>query len=224
MERKAINPPISSFVVFSGGGGLITRTIDLELDAGENQIRLREVPASFDPETFTVELGEKRVTLREFVIKKPNRQYVDDNLERKGDCAKRLIEESIELGERRREIIEICEVVKLRTYLDEEVDLVLWLDAPEPIETSLTLSYFIDDARFKWKPTLLVELDENWEKAHVNGFFAIENESAKRFDDVEVMFADFSKDMTDDTSSLRLAPEQFKRELNKQRMNVMTFK
>ncbi len=218
MKTMEINPEIERFVVFSGGGGLVTREASMALEGGLNQITVREVPASFDPETFVLELTPEAARLTEFVIKKPNRQYVDDNLRREGACAQRLINDSVELGERRPEILEICEAVKRRTYLDEEVHLVIWVEVDEARDATLKLSYFIDDARFKWKPTILVELDENWEEAHVKGFIAIENESAKRFDNVEVSFADFAKEMSGDATNEALAPKKLKRAMKGKRM------
>lgn len=224
MKQYDINPPITSFVVFSGGGGLISREATIALGKGNNKVTIREIPASFDPETFIVDVDDSRVKLKEFIIKKPNRQYVEDNLKREGNCAKKLINESIEIGTRRKEILEICEAVSLRTYIDEEVYLVIWLETPEDIEIKLRLSYFIDDTRFKWKPTIIVELDENWDKCHIKGFIAITNESEKRFDEVEVSFADFTKDMTEDSTNLRLEPEKFKAAMKKQRMKMMYLK
>ena len=224
MNQQKIDPPIKNFVVFSGGGGLITREAAVTLQAGKNQVIIQEVPASFDPETFVLEFDDPAVKLREFVIKKPNRQYVDDNLRREGECAKRLINESMELGPARPEILEICEAVSLRTFIDEEVYLMVWLEAPVAVEGTLTLSYFIDDVRFKWKPTLIVELDEDWKRCRVKGFIAITNESARRFDDVEVSFADFAKEMTEDARNVRLEPDQFKFEMKKQRMKMMQIK
>ena len=85
-------------------------------------------------------------------------------------------------------------------------------------------SLVADDARFKWKPTIIVELDENWEKGHVKGFIAITNESAKRFDDVDVSFADFAKDMSEDAMNIRLQPAEFKMAAKKQRMKMMKIK
>jgi hypothetical protein len=224
MSKLEINPPIKSFVVFSGGGGLITREETLRLQAGKNQIVIREVPASFDPETFVAEFESKKVKLQEFVIKKPNRQYVDDNLRREGECAQRLINESVELGEQRRDILEICEAVSLRTYIDEEVYLVIWVEVPDSTESKLILSYFVDDVRFRWKPTIIAELDEDQQQCHVRGFIAITNESAKRLDEVEVSFADFAKDMSEDATGLRLEPKEFKVEMKKQRMKMMQIK
>ncbi len=224
MNAIEINPKINNFVVFSGGGGLITRKISLNLIKGINEITVKDVPASFDSDTLVVDFNSDKVKLQEYVIKKPNRKYVDDNLKREGDCADRLISESIELGTMRPDILEICENVSNRTYIDEEVYLVVIADAEVDIKISLTISYFIDDARFKWKPTIIVELDENWENCKVKGFIAISNESANKFEDVDVSFADFAKDMNEDAVNTRLEPQEFKAKMKKQRMKMMKFK
>lgn len=220
MNQKEVNPAITKFVVFSGGGGLITRQIEVDLESGTNKITIREVPSSFDPETLNIDFEPRDVKLREFVIKKPNRQYVEDNLRREGVCAQKLIHDSVELGSFRPEILEICESVSLRTYLDEEVYLVLWLDTEEKKKVQLTLSYFIDDARFRWKPTLIVEMDENSNEAKLKGLIAITNESARCFGDVEVSFADFAKDMQDDSLNFRGTPEQMKMQMKQQPMKM----
>ncbi|BBM86681.1 hypothetical protein [Candidatus Uabimicrobium amorphum] len=224
MNKIEVNPQITNFVLFSGGGGLISREQLLALTAGTNQIVIREVPASFDPETLVIDFDQPNVNISEFVIKKPNRQYVDDNLKREGACAEKLIQNSVEIGNRRPEIIDVCESVMLRTYLDEEVYLVICLKTDKEISTKLTMSYFIDDTRFSWKPTITVELDENGETAMVKGFIAITNESAKRFENVEVSFADFAKDMGEDATNMRLEPKKFKEEMRKKRVRMMKLK
>jgi hypothetical protein len=215
------DPPISHFVIFSGGGGLVERTGEVDLPAGESRLLLRGVPASFDPESLTVQLDG--ATLKEIVIRVPNRQYVEDNLKREGAAARRLIDTSVDIGARRAQIIELCEDVALRTYLDEEVELTLWAVAAEARRVEVTLTYFINDSRFRWKPTITVELGEDGQ-ARVRGYVAITNDSAHRFEDVEISFADFARDFTDDAQSYRVPPDEMRAQMRKQVMKNMVFK
>lgn len=224
MEEIETDPEISEFIVFSGGGGLINRKARLSLPKGETRIRIRGIPASFDPETFVVEIKDKKIELREMIIKKPNRQYVEDNLRREASCANNLINTSVEIGPRRRELIEICEEVSLRTYLDEEVFVSVRVKAKQGIKTDLQISYFIDDARFRWKPTVTVEVGENGVDIRVLGFIAITNDSARLFKDIEVSYAEFTKDMKEDLDFSNVAPQELRRMMTKQAMNVAHFK
>ena len=57
----------------------------------------------------------------------------------------------MELGARRPEIIDICEAVKLRTYLDEEVYLVVWLEAKAEAKITLSISYFIRGEAYRFR-------------------------------------------------------------------------
>jgi hypothetical protein len=223
MEEVEVNPDISEFIVFSGGGGLINRKADVSFPKGETRVRIRGVPASFDPETFLVEIDAKKLELQEIIIKKPNRQYVEDNLRREATTANRLIQDSVEIGERRKEIIEICEEVSLRTYLDEEVYVLVRVKAKSPVKSSLLISYFIDDARFKWKPTVTVEVSDG-ESVRIQGFIAITNDSARLFKGIEVSFAEFTKDMKEDAGFAQIEPRALRAMMTKQAMNVAHFK
>jgi hypothetical protein len=224
MPDQIFDPPISHFVIFSGGGGLIEREGQVTLAAGENQLQIKGVPASFDPETLLVQPKTDSVRLKELVVKKPSRQYVEDNLRREGAAARKLIEHSVEVGAKRAALIEICEEVAQRTYLDEEVDLNVWLVSPSAQSFVLKLSYFVDDARFKWKPTLSVELDKDNGEVRVRGLIAITNESAHRLTDVEVSFADFARDLSENEKNYRVPPEELRAALNKQVLRKMMLK
>jgi hypothetical protein len=219
--EASFDPPISHFVIFSGGGGLIERVAAIDLEAGENRLRVHGVPASFDPESFTVEIGG--ATLKEIVVRVPNRQYVEDNLKREGAAARRLIEASVDVGAQRGQIIELCEDVALRTYLDEEVELTLWVTAEKSGSSRVAMSYFVNDGRFRWKPTVTVELGPN-DTARVRGYIAITNDSAHRLADVEISFADFARDLGSDAQSYRVPPEEMKAQMRQQVVKNMMLK
>ena len=219
---NSFDPPITHFVIFSGGGGFIQRKAEVELDAGEHLLKVKAVPASFDPETFFVSLGDK-ARLLQTVIRKPNRKYVEDILEREGSAARRLIEASSEVGAQRSKIIEICEDIAQRTYLDEEVDLHLRIDSTEKHTETIELSYFIDDTRFSWRPSLTVELSDDGE-VRLRGVIAITNESAHTFENVEVSFADFAKESHESASNYRAPPGEMRQRMRKAVMKKMMFK
>jgi hypothetical protein len=225
VTEHPFDPPISHFVVFSGGGGLIERAGEADVGAGETLLRVRGVPASFDPETFVVNL--EGATLKEIVIKIPSRQYVEDNLRREGAAAQRLIELSVDVGPRRAQIINIAEDIAKRTYLDEEVELTIWVVAAQAGRAKVKMSYFIDDARFKWKPTITVEMGEvsadGTTEVRVRGMVAISNESAHRLTDVDISFADFAREFAADAYNYRVPPEEMKNQMRRQVMKKMMF-
>ena len=123
----------------------------------------------------------------------------------------------------RRSILEICEDISLRTYLDEEVYLLLWIVSPEDAAGSIKLSYFIDDSRFSWKPTITVDQNSEGNEVDIQGLIAIKNESSIRFDNVEVRFADFAKDFKEGSENYRVAPAELKSQMKRGKMNVMLF-
>ncbi|MHC1590703.1 MAG: hypothetical protein ACXQS8_01315, partial [Candidatus Helarchaeales archaeon] len=51
-----VNPPITRAIIFSGGGGLVVRQQKIKVNPGKNIFEVQEVPASFDPDTTTVEI------------------------------------------------------------------------------------------------------------------------------------------------------------------------
>jgi len=218
--EQSLNPGIQQLTIFSGGGGLVNRRAKLAVPQGESDIRVIGIPASFNQETFVARVEGKGISLRQVAIRKPTRQYVDDTLQREGACAQQLIQHSTNLGARRGEIIEVCEEVALRSYLDVEVDVVLSVSAQSAAEAEVTISYFIDDGRYKWTPFISVETDAG-DEATVEGFIAVQNDSPHRFEDVEVAFAEFTH-TTDENAILdKLDNVQYQSRMKTQRMNVM---
>ena len=64
-----INPIITQFVIFSGGGGLVSRSQSINLTAGKNIFEVQDVPTSFIGETVKVELENVEAKLTQIVIK-----------------------------------------------------------------------------------------------------------------------------------------------------------
>lgn len=189
--------------------------------AGPNRLRIRGVPASFDPVSLGVQLDG--ATLKEIVIRVPNRQQVERDLAREATVARRLIDTSVGIGARRAPILQMCDELSQRSYLDEEIELTLWVDALRAGTLGVSLSYFINDERFAWKPTMTVELGEDG-TARLRGHIAITNDSAFRLDDVEVSFADFARDSSVEARSYRVAPDELRTQMKQQVLKKMVFK
>jgi hypothetical protein len=218
-----IDPPIAQFTIFSGGGGLIAREGPVELTSGLNLLRVRGVPASFDPETFVVRVEGKGLEMAQVAVRKPSRQYVEDTLKREGACAQMLINTSVDLGRRRPGIIDTCEEVMLRTYRDEEVEIVLRVRAGKDAKGKVILSYFIDDPRFSWSPAVIVDVGDD-DKVNVEGFITVKNESTHLFEDIEVAFADFAHSAKEDAYNQTLDNVQYQVARASKRMNMMMLK
>ncbi len=214
-----IEPKIERFTVFSGGGGQITRRAGLRVAAGENVVKVKGIPASMDPETFVVTVEGRKLKIKQISMRKPTRQYVEDTLRREGTTAQNLIGSSVELGPKRQEIINVCEQVLLRTYLDEEMDVTVWVNADEPVDGEMVFSYFVDDGRYGWTPSISVEIGEG-DECVIHGYIAIRNDSPHRLADVDIDFAEISRSFSD-TGKLDLG--QMKTAMRAQRMNVMKF-
>ncbi len=216
----SLNPGIEHLTIFSGGGGLVTRKGRLEIPAGETDLHVLGIPAAFSQESFVARIEGKGISLRQIALRKPTRQYVDDTLQREGACAQGLIQASTNLGPRRPEIIEVCEEVALRSYLDVEVEVVLTVHADSKAEAAVTFSYFVDDPRYRWTPFISVETDAS-DEARVEGFIAVKNDSPHRFDNVEVSFAEFTYTTNEAESLTKLDNVQYQARMKSQRMNVM---
>ncbi len=216
MIEHEIEPKVERFTVFSGGGQ-VTRRSSIKLLAGENVIKVKGIPASMDPETFVVTIEGKKNVIKQIAMRKPTRQYVEDTLKREGATAQNLIGSSVELGAKRHEIINVCEQVLLRTYLDEEMDVTVWVIADEPSESSMSFAYFIDDNRYGWTPSISVEMGEG-DECIIHGYIAIRNDSPHRLTDVDIDFASISRSV-EDTGNLNV--NEMKSAMKNKRMNVM---
>ncbi len=190
-----INPPCKKFVIFSGGGGLITRSQVVEVPAGQTIFEISEVPASFDPNTTTVELlditsGE--VELSQTDVRRPDKRIVDSFIDREKTASDAIIKASTDLrGTNREKIIQICESAYYRRYEDMLGTIAVSVNAKSPSKFTLQINYFIEDSRIKWKPAIHVKIDKDTKKAHIEGYIMAMNNSDFSFENVECEFAEF---------------------------------
>ena len=97
-----LNPQHSKFVIFSGGGGLVERKQMVKIDRpGINSFEIMDVPASFDPDTTTVEINNINpvgsAELMQIVARRPDRKYIEDYIERERSASDQIISESVNL-------------------------------------------------------------------------------------------------------------------------------
>lgn len=190
-----INPPCKKFVIFSGGGGLISRSLVVEVPAGQTSFEISEVPASFDPNTTTVELldivsGE--VELIQTDVRRPDKRIVDSFIQREKDASNQIIQASTDLrGANRDKIIQISESAYYRRYEDMLGTITVSVNAKAPSKFTLQINYFIEDSRIKWKPAIHVNIDKATKRADISGFIMVMNNSDFNFENVECEFAEF---------------------------------
>ena len=189
------NPPCKKFVIFSGGGGLITRSQVVEVPAGQTTFEISEVPASFDPNTTTVELLDITtgdVELNQTDVRRPDKRIVESFIQREKAASDAIIKASTDLrGSNREKIIQICESAYYRRYEDMIGMVSVSINAKVPTKFTLQISYFIEDSRIKWKPAIHVKIDKQTKQARVEGYIMVMNNSDFSFENVECEFAEF---------------------------------
>jgi hypothetical protein len=195
LKDMKINPPCKKFVIFSGGGGLISRSQVVEVPAGQTTFEISEVPASFDPNTTTVELRDiamGEVELSQTDVRRPDKRIVDSFIQREKSASDSIIQASTDLrGSNRERIIQICESAYYRRYEDMSGTITISVSAKVPSKVTLQVNYFIEDTRIKWKPTIHVNINEQTKKAHIEGYLMVMNNSDFNFENVELQFAEF---------------------------------
>lgn len=208
-----INPPCKKFVVFSGGGGLISRSQVVDVPAGRTSFEISDVPASFDPNTTMVELLDVTgdVALAQIDVKRPDKRIMDNFITREKTASDNIISASTDLrGSSREKIIQICESAYYRRYEDMLGSISVLLEAKAPSTFTLRVRYFIEDTRIKWRPTVHVNIDPKTHQATLEGYIMIMNNSDFSFENVEVEFAEFelTADVTEEGFFEDLATEQ----------------
>lgn len=189
-----INPPCKTFIIFSGGGGLIYRAQAVEVPAGQTTFEINDVPASFDPNTTTVELNDVsgEVELSQIDVRRPDKRIVDSFIQREKDASNQIIESSTDLrGANREKIIQICESAYYRRYEDMMGIISVSINAKVPSKFILQINYFIEDSRIKWKPTVHVKIDDLTKKATIEGYIMVMNNSDFNYENVDLQLAEF---------------------------------
>jgi hypothetical protein len=189
-----INPPCKKFIIFSGGGGLSFRSQTIEISSGQTLIEISDVPASFDPNTTTVELNNIKGNAKviQIDVRRPDKRIMDMFINREKTASDAIIQSATDLkGSNREKIIQICESAYYRRYEDMKGTIIILVEAEESCESLLDIKYFIEDSRIKWKPTIQVEIDEKTKSANIEGYIMVMNNSDFSFENVELQFAEF---------------------------------
>ncbi|MFX1296176.1 MAG: hypothetical protein ACFFD2_15165 [Promethearchaeota archaeon] len=153
------------------------------------------MPASFDPNTTTVELlditmGE--VELSQTDVRRPDKRIVDSFIQREKTASDAIIKSSTDLrGTNREKIIQICESAFYRRYEDMLGIINISVNAKVPSKFTLQINYFIEDSRIKWKPAIHVNVDKKTKQAHIEGYIMVMNKTDFSFENVECEFAEF---------------------------------
>ncbi|MHA1733141.1 MAG: hypothetical protein ACTSU5_14430 [Promethearchaeota archaeon] len=190
-----VNPPCKRFVIFSGGGGLVFRSQLVEVPAGRTTLEVGEVPASFDPNTTSVEVSRVDggvVDLAQVDVRRPDKRIMDMFLDRERSASDSIIQSSTDLrGANREKIIQICESAYYRRYEDMLGTISVTVDAKEPAKFTLQVKYFVEDSRIKWRPSVHVSLKPDGKHADVEFHIQVLNNTDFNFENVEVQFAEF---------------------------------
>jgi len=207
-----INPPPIKFIIFSGGGGLVTRQQKVMVNPGKNQFEIQDVPASFDPETSTVDISSteiEKIKLIQISVKQPDKKTVEMVINREKNASDGIIKTATDLrAENREQIISICESAYYRQYEDMFGDLMIELESQVSAEVNIMIKYFISDIRIKWNSSLQIDLDENTKNATIVGYIMVNNSSDFKYENIELEFAEFElMPGIPDTASFNFAQE-----------------
>ncbi len=191
-----INPPNKKFVIFSGGGGLMVRSQTVEVPAGRTIFEIDDVPASFDPNTTTIEISEPSegsgIELVQIDVRRPDKRIIDSFIAREKNASNAIIQSSTDLrGESRDRIIQICESAYYRRFEDMFGAINVVIDAKAPGRFTLQVKYFLEDSRIKWRPGIHAYIDPKSKTSRVEFHIQVMNNSDFSFENVEVQFAEF---------------------------------
>jgi hypothetical protein len=90
----------------------------------------------------------------------------------------------------REKVSSICEASSYRTYADMTGTFDFIINAKREGEIVVKINYFVSDIRIKWETTLNVNI-ENDNKAEIEGFIVVDNQTAFTYDNIELGFAIF---------------------------------
>ena len=153
------------------------------------------MPASYDPEQVIAELeGENldKIKITQLSLKLPDRTIVNMVIQRERNASNNIISSATDLrAESRKEILAICESAYYRQYEDMlgELDIRIQSDIEE--EITLSIKYFFNDTRIRWKPGVQVDLNEKNNVATIIGYINVDNNSDILLENVELKFAEF---------------------------------
>ncbi|UYP47162.1 hypothetical protein NEF87_003447 [Candidatus Lokiarchaeum ossiferum] len=188
-----INPIPKQFIIFSGGGGLIERSQLVSLHPGTNIFDIENVPAAFDPSTTMISMsGSESAALLQVDVKRPDKQIVENFINREKSAAQNIIANATDLrGESRDMILQIIESANYRRYEDMNGSIVIKIDSTVEQEITLQVKYFIEDSRIKWEPSLHIELDEETQMAKLESYILVMNNTDISYPKCTIGFAEF---------------------------------
>ena len=167
----------------------------IKVAPGKNEFEIIDVPASYDPEQVTVELkGENlnNIKITQLSLKLPDRTIVNMVIQRERNASNNIISSATDLrAESRKEILAICESAYYRQYEDMLGELSIIVQSDIEGEINLSIKYFFNDTRIRWKPGVQVDLDEKSNNATIIGYINVDNNSDLLLENVELKFAEF---------------------------------
>ncbi|KKM27285.1 hypothetical protein LCGC14_1576250 [marine sediment metagenome] len=192
-----IDPKVRKLDIFNGGGGIVEREIRLSLNQGINKFEIANVPASFDPNSADIKLDyvnpedKEYISLQQTIVSLPDRNNSNQIIDREKAAANSIISYAIDFTrEMREKVSSICEASSYRTYADMTGTFDFIINAKREGEIIVKINYFVSDIRIKWETTLNVNIDSN-NKAEIEGFIVVDNQTAFTYEDVELGFAIF---------------------------------
>jgi hypothetical protein len=198
-----INPPPTKFIVFSGGGGLVSRRQIVKIMPGLNTFDIDDVPAAFDPRTATVDLlnAPAGVEIVQLNVKRPDKSIMSQFIQREKGAATNIINAATDLrGQNREKIIQMIESTHYRSYEDVLASFTAIISSKVEKEVELEVRYFLEDARIKWEPALHISVDKDAKTATMEGFIVVMNNSDFTYPQCELGFAEFELERQPDVS------------------------
>jgi len=192
-----IDPKVKKLDIFNGGGAIVEREIKLSLNQGINKFEIANVPASFNPNSADITLDyikledKEYISLQQTIVSLPDRSNSNQIIDREKSAANSIISYAIDFTrEMREKVSSICEASSYRTYADMIGTFDFIINAKREGEIIVKINYFVSDIRIKWETTLNVNID-NDNKAEIEGFIVVDNQTAFTYDDVDLGFAIF---------------------------------
>jgi len=193
-----IEPKVTKFSIFNGGGGIVEREIKLNLSQGINEFEIANVPASFDPNSADIKLeyikteDKDLITLQQTIVSLPDVNTSQQIIDREKSAATNIINYSIDFTrELREKVSNICEASSYRTYADMKGTFNFIINSKINGEVIVKILYFIADLRIKWETTLQVNINDDGKSAEIEAFLVVDNQTGFSYEDVELGFAIF---------------------------------
>ncbi len=193
-----IDPVVKSLIIFNAGGGIVEREMKLTLQQGMNEFQIQNVPASFDPNSADIQLeyitseDEENITLQQTIVSLPDRNNVEQVIDREKSAANSIISYAIDFTREMRQTVSgICEASSYRTYADMIGTFNFIINAKKESEVIVKILYFVNDIRIKWETNLQININNDGKSAEIEGFIVVNNQSGFSYENVDLGFAIF---------------------------------